>query len=371
MTDTAAVKKLFEKYRLTEPVEPGVRGRILRSKASVLKRVLGRHGVKGPAAVFSLKLINILRPMGVRLSFTNTIRSVKAGAAAAAAIVPISALYLLQPLIFSPDISIPGGVITASAGRASVITGDAERSAEFTGKVNNGDRIVVPEEGGLLLQFPGPTVINISGGSEIILGADGKGRKISLVKGELFCNVMPGPGKNLFTVTAADSDVRVTGTRFTVSHNNGAATVMVIEGTVSVKHLISGAEYSVAAGMASQVNPAADIRPLTSAETARLSSMGGFAFIDNPESLNEDQRRKHQEQFLKIIEDTSKKADSPLTMSFDDIKNKYGRIDEIIQYNGKTTRGAIISRGDYYRIITPSGLVSINSKEIKDTKTIK
>jgi hypothetical protein len=99
--------------------------------------------------------------------------------------------------------------------------------------------------------------------------------------------------------------------------------------------------------------------------------MGGFAFIDNPESLNEDQRRKHQEQFLKIIEDTSKKADSPLTMSFDDIKNKYGRIDEIIQYNGKTTRGAIISRGDYYRIITPSGLVSINSKEIKDTKTIK
>jgi hypothetical protein len=54
-----------------------------------------------------------------------------------------------------------------------------------------------------------------------------------------------------------------------------------------------------------------------------------------------------------------------------DIKNVFKRTDEISLYSGRVIKGAIVSRGDKFSVLTPEGMVSVPMKEIQNVKVIK
>ncbi|MGL4369493.1 MAG: hypothetical protein ACRCUT_07465, partial [Spirochaetota bacterium] len=58
-------------------------------------------------------------------------------------------------------------------------------------------------------------------------------------------------------------------------------------------------------------------------------------------------------------------------ISIEEIKDVYNRIDEITLYNRKVVKGAIISRGTTYQVLTVHGKVAIAEKEIKSVRVIK
>jgi hypothetical protein len=49
------------------------------------------------------------------------------------------------------------------------------------------------------------------------------------------------------------------------------------------------------------------------------------------------------------------------------MKTKYGRIDVITLYSGRTIQGVIISRGESYRVLTTNGPISVNAKDVRRT----
>jgi hypothetical protein len=46
-------------------------------------------------------------------------------------------------------------------------------------------------------------------------------------------------------------------------------------------------------------------------------------------------------------------------------------VDEITLYNGKVFRGAVMSRGETYRVLTTEGIVMIPRSQIKMVKPLK
>ncbi len=59
------------------------------------------------------------------------------------------------------------------------------------------------------------------------------------------------------------------------------------------------------------------------------------------------------------------------TITMEEIKEINERIDVVKLYNGKTIQGAIISRGDSYRIVTTAGIVEIPKKDIRSVSIIR
>jgi len=58
------------------------------------------------------------------------------------------------------------------------------------------------------------------------------------------------------------------------------------------------------------------------------------------------------------------------TLSLDEIRARYKWVDEITLYNGKIFRGAVMSRGETYRVLTTEGIVMIPRSQIKMVKPL-
>ena len=55
----------------------------------------------------------------------------------------------------------------------------------------------------------------------------------------------------------------------------------------------------------------------------------------------------------------------------EDIKLKYGKLEEVFLYNGKKYEGAVISIDEFYTIVTINGTVKIPMNEVKLRNIIK
>jgi len=58
-------------------------------------------------------------------------------------------------------------------------------------------------------------------------------------------------------------------------------------------------------------------------------------------------------------------------LSLEEIRAQYKWVDEITLYNGKVVRGAIVSRGEAYRVLTTEGIVMIPRSQVKMVKPLK
>ena len=54
-----------------------------------------------------------------------------------------------------------------------------------------------------------------------------------------------------------------------------------------------------------------------------------------------------------------------------EIREVFERIDEITLYNGRLIQGAIISRGEKYKVLTTKGALDVNENDIKKVKVMK
>jgi len=57
-------------------------------------------------------------------------------------------------------------------------------------------------------------------------------------------------------------------------------------------------------------------------------------------------------------------------VSLNDIRAKYGRLDEVTLFSGQTIQGAIISTGGFVTIATPDGIRKISVKDVKGSRSL-
>jgi hypothetical protein len=57
--------------------------------------------------------------------------------------------------------------------------------------------------------------------------------------------------------------------------------------------------------------------------------------------------------------------------NLEEIKEVFERIDEVSLYSGKVIKGAIISRGENYSILTTGGVVSVPGSQVRSVKVLR
>jgi hypothetical protein len=368
--DIEILNQLLKKYDLMLPVLPGEQRRIYRSKRKTLAVILGQHEKSRFMLKAAVRFYYMMRSLGMRATLASGARAAVFASVMAVMVVAGSSVLILQNYIYRQGViavndTQQSGVISASSDLKIRRCGSEITSFKAPDVVAAGDEIITGDSSALF-QFSNGAVVKVLGKSSVFIPSLGVNYRFDLRSGGMITRIpalAPGSG---FAVYTPDSIVSVKGTEFGVLYDNGKTDVFVINGTVHVKHLSSGAEYDITAGTSTEVNENKRISPMNDDE-AQL--MKGFAELKYVEAIGTRSPEELQAVKDKLIASDSSDQTKKLTLAA--LKEKYGKLDEIILYSGRKYTGVIISRGGVYKILTPGGTVSVQAKEVKGSRIIQ
>lgn len=199
--------------------------------------------------------------------------------------------------------------------------------------------------------------------------------KLFLNNGQVLSKIDKLKKNSTFSIKTPTSIAAVRGTEFSVSYSKGKSVIVVKNGTVNVKKHEGKEEKTINDGKAAVVTNNIKVRTAAKPELLEIQKVSIVPFIKNAENISPGELKKVQEDIKikeKDIDEELKKirrTAKPATLS--DIKEKYGRVDEITLYTGKVYQGVILSRGSVYKILTTYGSISVPAKKVKRTRVIK
>jgi hypothetical protein len=366
MIDAGRIREIFSRYRLDSAVSREDRKRILRSRRRLLRKIMA-GGKISPLVPLALGFYHAFRRAGFSFSLSAGYRSAVFSmglASAAIALVPVFFLSDYIPRSGKIALEAPSlkGRVSGVSGKALLKRDGAARELSLQDEVLPGDEIITGESSQLVFGYSGGYTVRLSEKSS--LRVDGSGGTISLMlkSGGVISGVPVLAEGRGYRISSPDSLVSVKGTVFGVTHVGGRTRVFVSQGLVSVRHLPSGAEYSLGPGLATDVGGDMSLRPMSDEERTLLEAFVKSSSAGSPGtgSLNKAESS-----------DSVLKENTSGNLTLQELKDKYGRIDEVTLYNGKKIRGVILGRGEIFRIITDRGMTAVNAREIRGTEILK
>jgi hypothetical protein len=249
-------------------------------------------------------------------------------------------------------VSLTAGDVTAGEGKSEGPGGTVNLTPGV--KIAAGDIITAPEGSALLMKLSGGALISVLQRGSIRPEFSENRSVIHLSEGCIISKV-PSPFSGVYEVVTPDAVAAVKGTVFAVMYNKGKTSVIVSEGVVNLKHVPSGFTSDIDTGYYAEAGEEIKKRKLSTKESELLKEFN--AVTDDSSSLS-----VLTGVYEGMIADNAVKG----RMTLDDIRKKYGQIDEFVLYSGKRYTGAIISRGDKMKIQTVNGIVSVPSKDVKN-----
>ncbi len=364
------MNELLKKYDLVLPVLPGEQRRIYRSKRKTLAVILGKSEGSTFMTAAAVRFYYIMRSLGMQATVASGARAAVYASVLAVLVVAGSSVLLLQNYIYHQGViavkDLQQNGVIAAAGDLKIIRNGAEiASPKAPDLLMSGDEINTGEFSSLM-QFENGAVVKILKQSKVYAVSLGNNFQLDLRSGGIVSRVPVLRSGGGYEIHTPDSVVSVKGTEFAVTYRDGKTKVIVEKGTVHVKYLPDGSEYDVTEGNSSEVN--GDKRKAVFTEEETLL-MKGFADIQYVESIG----AKSPDE-LQVIKDKLKASDSdgqPAKITLADLKIKYGKLDEVMLYNGRRYTGVIISRGSVYKILTPGGTVSFSAKSVKGSRVVQ
>lgn len=248
--------------------------------------------------------------------------------------------------------------VSFTMGDVAVTRGADSRQAKIKDVLSDGDLIVTGDKSFAVIQLPGGAICRIEKNTTVelssIIGGD---KTIMLQKGTVLSKVSKLGKDESYRVKTPLAIAAVRGTEFLTAYDGSYAKVAVGDGKVNVTRIDAEGDHPVNPGRTVVVSDTVEERDMNEDEAAELEKLkSAEAVPDAGDQSGND-----------LLDDGNGSAQTKLTL--DQIKKKYDRIDTITLYTGKVIRGAIISRGRMFRIETPSGVVVIESKKIKQTSS--
>ena len=302
--------------------------------------------------------------------------------------------------------------ITFLVGRVDVIPAGREaREAVLKDALVSGDAVRTGLNSHAMLQLGDRAVIRVQPGSHVemrdIFSAGRAG--LYLDRGEVLAKISRLQRGESFSVKTPVSVAAVRGTVFSVRYAEEKSTVAVKEGSVSVsvpreepaeagekeagKEAPPREETVVETGKTAVVSapvmktaaakPVIEVRPISQVEALTMEKVEIVPLVPGIEKAAVEEIREMQapavENERRLDAEIREKADeerlarmvaSP-PKSIEEIKEAFQRIDEITLFNERVIRGAIISRGPQYRVLTTDGTVTVPEKQIRTIKVIR
>lgn len=369
MKDNGIITELLRKYDLMLPVLKSEQKRILRSKKRTLAVILS--GKKKSSFIISMavRFYYMMRNAGLNAAPVTGFRA----AMAAIAIIVIAATggsllfvqnYFHKGIMTAEEGAGLKGTVTAVTGDIVIQRGNGEiKLLKAKERILDGD-VISTGNSSMFLQFGNGSVVKIMKVSTVRVIKCGE--SFNLTKGCILSRVPVLAAGKGYDIHTPDSIISVRGTEFCVLYKNSGTEVIVTNGVVAVKHMPSGKEYEVHEGNKSTVNAEGIISQI---DGESRSVMNGFADLLYIESID-----LKTEEELNAVRDKLAVSDNPVTgveITLRELKEKYGRLDEVILYSGKKYTGVIISRGGVYKILTPGGIISVRAIDVKGSRVIQ
>lgn len=358
MKENDIIIQVLKKYDLTLPLTWFEKRRINRAKRRTLSLILSRENGGRLRLSASIFFYNIMKALGMDATLAAGWRAAASAAAVAVFLIAGGSLLVLQQGLTIPGFQktaqgpVIAGSVTSGRGTVAGIKGSAELSAG--GSFVQGDHLAAGDGSVLLLKMAAGADIAVLSGGGIKPGADNSRTVIELSDGCVISKVH-SPFSGIYEVRTQGAAVTVKGTVFAVIYKTGKTSVLVSEGVVSIKDNTSGVSFDIEAGYYAEAGAAGKTRRLSGEETDLLKEFEkSVADSAGLQGLN------------KIYESMTSENTDQGGMTLDDIRKKYGQVDEIILYSGKRYTGAIISRGVKMKIQTVNGVVAVPSKDVRN-----
>ncbi len=269
-------------------------------------------------------------------------------------------------------------VVTFVLGDVTIQGKTGAHAAGVREALNDGDIVITGEKSCMVVQMGTRLLFRVESGSRLEISSIIKyGQdELNLNEGLILSKISKlekGEKYHIKTPTALAS---VRGTVFSTGYNNDVTNVAVAEGKVSVTNISSVNEKPADAGLAAVVTSSeVDVRRISSIEKLTLQKIEEIQTIEDPNSVSDevldDTGDKIRENDGRIDGEINKllKPKPKKKLTLNDIKSDYGRIDTVKLYSGKVYKGAILSRGEKVRMITPSGIIEIEARKIRQTES--
>jgi hypothetical protein len=238
--------------------------------------------------------------------------------------------------------------------------------------VKNGDIIETKDKSSVIVQAGNEFTMRFEENTRVVISsiADLSKKEISLNKGKVLSRISKLEKGREYMVKTPTAVASVRGTEFLTDFSDGKTVVAVGKGKVSVVKIDTKEEKFADPGKAVVVAEKVEIRDLNQVETLELKKLESTPSINDAGSLKPEQLKEKMNPVIdkeKEINDEIEKLMGSKGMSFEEMKVKFHRVDVITLYNGRVIRGVILSRGQFLKIVTPSGVITVNAKDIQRT----
>lgn len=273
---------------------------------------------------------------------------------------------------------VPGAMVTLVVGDVKVkVAGGAPVPAAVGMKLLEGQSIETGDDGFISVQLGNECIVQIRAKSAVSVTSLFKnGRnELYLEKGRLLTRVEKlGKGQQ-YIVKTPTVIAAVRGTQFSVSQDAMKGAVALEKGVVEVTGIKTGEKIEVKEGKAVDVTDSVRVRAVTKVETREFDLLKAVKIVPLEKAGEKEKAEalKQSKEAVSSIEKIEKDLRSleGADMTLEGLKAKYGRIDYVTDYRGMTYAGVILSRGDTYRIQTPTGIVTVPAKTVKNTRTVR
>ncbi|MFH0975594.1 MAG: FecR family protein [Spirochaetota bacterium] len=384
MKESKRLGQILAKYKLTSPVPFFKRRKILKSKRKILVKILKSVRYDSAFVSAAVYLSDLFNRLGFRLSLAGGARVFAGAAVFSLFIIFSSSLALVynygrvsQFIIALTGIGVQEyrkGYVLAARGELKIIRDDKELPAlKAKDRLITRDEIVTGADGTIVFQLEKKTLVRVIPETTVNVEIDLKVKSIVLRQGTVLCNVQDMAKDEKFNVTTLNARVFVTGTQFSVTYENRQTTITVIKGAVQAVNLMTNETIQVDAGKTAVI--AGEVINLKDAEEAEriiLQKFGKLEYMNNVIDKSDKEMNDFAEAVLATDrESEEQKEDEIKIRTLEDIKRKYGKLEEVQLYNGQRYTGAIISRGGIYSFITVKGIKKIPAKDVKNVRIIK
>ncbi len=170
-----------------------------------------------------------------------------------------------------------------------------------------------------------------------------------------------------FLMRSNNAFAAVRGTTFSVNAKENVTEIAVDEGNVYVMNIEAEDEKSVEPGKTAVISDIVEMRDVNTLEKLHFDKLKYVPLMDDVGTVSVENLKKKNEIYRESTKKVNEKIEQLSPMTLDQIRKKYGRIDVVTLYNGRTIRGAIISRGATLTMITPGGRVAVPKVKVKNT----
>jgi len=261
-------------------------------------------------------------------------------------------------------------IVSFYTGTATIQSANAQpRPVKAQDIVKNGDIIETGDKSSVIVQVGEELLVRFEANTKVVVSSitDIAKREINLEKGKVLSSVSKLKKGNEYFVKTPTAVASVRGTEFLTDFAEGKTIVAVGKGRVSVVKSETKEENRVDPGNSVVVAEKVEMRSISKIETLELKKLENTPVIKDIEKMTQEDLNKNFDKTIKSDEEINIEIEKLSGMSFEEMKAKYHRIDVLNMYNGRVIKGIILSRGASLKILTPGGVVTVQSKDVKRT----